>query len=50
MSLFNSREWWSTRLGTEEEFDQGSICISNIDNNPDGTGEMLLVDERHNCL
>eukprot|EP00775_Hariotina_reticulata_P008314 gene8314-8499_t len=41
MSLFNSKEWWSTRLGTEEEFDQGCICISNIDNNPDGTVKII---------
>jgi Bardet-Biedl syndrome 9 protein len=39
MSLFSSRQWWQTRLGSDEEFDQGSICVANIDNDPVGTGE-----------
>lgn len=38
MSLFSSRQWWHTRLGSGEEFDQGSICVANIDNDPIGTG------------
>jgi hypothetical protein len=42
MSLFSSREWWSTRLGTGEEFDQGSIAIANIDNDPNGNGEQVF--------
>jgi len=37
MSLFKAREWWETRVGEAEEFDQGSLCIANIDNAPDGT-------------
>uniref|UniRef100_A0A383VDZ0 PTHB1 N-terminal domain-containing protein n=1 Tax=Tetradesmus obliquus TaxID=3088 RepID=A0A383VDZ0_TETOB len=41
MSLFSSREWWSTRLGTAEEFDQGSIAIANIDNDPNGNAKII---------
>ncbi|XP_014669826.1 PREDICTED: protein PTHB1-like [Priapulus caudatus] len=32
MSLFKVRDWWSTTAGGEEEFDQGCMCIANIDN------------------
>ena len=40
MSLFQAREWWTTWCGgADEEFDQGSLCIANIDNNPNGFGE-----------
>lgn len=42
MSLFNSREYWSTRLGADEEFDQGGICIANVDNDPNGAGKEQL--------
>jgi len=39
MSLFGSREWWAARLGDgDEEFDQGSLCIANIDNAQNGAG------------
>ena len=39
MSLFKAREWWSTVVGEEEEFDSGCMCVANIDNNVSGTGE-----------
>jgi len=38
MSLFSSRQWWHTKLGSGEEFDQGCICVANIDNDAVGTG------------
>jgi hypothetical protein len=38
MSLFGSREWWAARLGDSEEFDQRSLCVANIDNDPSGAG------------
>lgn len=42
MSLFTSREWWATKLGGDgEEFDQGSLCVANIDNSADGAGVHL---------
>jgi hypothetical protein len=45
MSLFSSRQWWQTRLGSGEEFDQGSICVANIDNDPVGTGEQKSLQQ-----
>ncbi|KAH0627195.1 hypothetical protein JD844_002669 [Phrynosoma platyrhinos] len=32
MSLFKAREWWSTVVGNNEEFDQGCLCVANVDN------------------
>ncbi len=42
MSLFTAKEWWATQLGAsgQEEFDQGSLCVANIDNDPSGAGEL----------
>lgn len=37
MSLFRAREWWSTKLGDEEEFDRGSMTVGNVDNDVDGS-------------
>ena len=39
MSLFKAREWWSTTVGEDEEFDQGCLCVANIDNSDDELGE-----------
>lgn len=42
MSLFKTREWWSTVCGNgEEEFDRGGLCVANIDNSPDGSVKIL---------
>ena len=44
MSLFQAREWWSTWCGSaDEEFDQGSLCIANIDNSASRLGESIFV-------
>uniref|UniRef100_A0A8C3L042 Bardet-Biedl syndrome 9 n=1 Tax=Chrysolophus pictus TaxID=9089 RepID=A0A8C3L042_CHRPC len=32
MSLFKARDWWSTVLGEKEEFDQGCLCVADVDN------------------
>jgi Bardet-Biedl syndrome 9 protein len=32
MSIFEVKEWWSTIISKDEEFDGNSICIDNIDN------------------
>ena len=40
MSLFQAREWWSTRLGVAEEFADGSMVVANIDNAPDGAAKI----------
>lgn len=36
MSLFQSREWWSVKLGEQEEFSEHSMAIGNVDNDPGG--------------
>ena len=43
MSLFSSREWWTARLGDSEEFDQNSLVVANIDNEPSGAGERWVA-------
>lgn len=35
MSLFRAREWWSTKVGENEEFDRSSMVLGNVDNNSD---------------
>ncbi|XP_065655590.1 protein PTHB1 isoform X2 [Hydra vulgaris] len=43
MSLFQAREWCSTCCGgIEEEFDQGGLCLANIDNNPNGYDKVIV--------
>lgn len=39
MSLFKVRDWWSTSAGEAEEFDNGCLCVANIDNSSDGLGK-----------
>lgn len=34
MSLFQAREWWSTRNGCDEEFDDGCLLVANVDDDP----------------
>lgn len=41
MSLFKARDWWRTKCGSGEEFDQGCLCLANVDNDPSGKGEGL---------
>ncbi|XP_047455587.1 protein PTHB1 isoform X2 [Mugil cephalus] len=41
MSLFKARDWWSTALGEGEEFDQGCLCVGDVDNS--GTGHDKVV-------
>ena len=43
MSLFRAREWWSTVSGFEEFHDTGCLCLANIDNSADGSGEGARV-------
>ena len=43
MSLFQAREWWTTWCGgADEEFDQGSLCIANIDNSQNCFGMLKI--------
>lgn len=39
MSLFKARDWWSTVLGEKEEFDQGCLCLADVDNSRNGQGK-----------
>ncbi|XP_015227563.1 PREDICTED: protein PTHB1 [Cyprinodon variegatus] len=41
MSLFKARDWWSGALGEGEEFDQGCLCVGDVDNS--GTGHDKIV-------
>jgi Bardet-Biedl syndrome 9 protein len=43
MSLFKARDWWSTTVGEEEEFDQGCLCVANIDNSSNELGIATVV-------
>ena len=42
MSLFRTREWWTTRLGSDEEFDAGGIVVSNFDEAEDGQHKIVV--------
>ncbi|NXY86699.1 PTHB1 protein, partial [Alcedo cyanopectus] len=42
MSLFKARDWWSTILGENEEFDQGCLCVANVDNS-DSRQDKIIV-------
>ncbi|XP_075777879.1 protein PTHB1 isoform X6 [Pelodiscus sinensis] len=42
MSLFKARDWWSTTLGEKEEFDQGCLCVADIDNSGSGQDKITV--------
>uniref|UniRef100_A0ABI7WEI3 Bardet-Biedl syndrome 9 n=1 Tax=Felis catus TaxID=9685 RepID=A0ABI7WEI3_FELCA len=44
MSLFKARDWWSTVLGEKEEFDQGCLCLADVDNTGNGQGTLGNVE------
>uniref|UniRef100_A0A8C6PFT8 Bardet-Biedl syndrome 9 n=1 Tax=Nothobranchius furzeri TaxID=105023 RepID=A0A8C6PFT8_NOTFU len=41
MSLFKACDWWSATLGEGEEFDQGCLCVGDVDNS--GTGHDKII-------
>jgi len=41
MSLFNTREWWVSTLTTDEEYDEGCLCVANIDNDSNGLPKII---------
>lgn len=47
MSLFKAREWWQARAGQGEEFDTNSMCLANVDNDPNGVREYCLLARPH---
>ncbi|KAK3791729.1 hypothetical protein RRG08_011523 [Elysia crispata] len=42
MSLFKTRDWWSTSVGEEEEFDHGCLCTANVDNDISGHDKIII--------
>ncbi|XP_010148361.1 PREDICTED: protein PTHB1-like [Eurypyga helias] len=42
MSLFKARDWWSTILGEKEEFDQGCLCVADVDNSDSGQDKIIV--------
>ncbi|XP_027622663.1 protein PTHB1 isoform X2 [Tupaia chinensis] len=42
MSLFKARDWWSSVLGEEEEFDQGCLCLADVDNSGNGQDKIIV--------
>ncbi|XP_072454967.1 protein PTHB1 isoform X2 [Notamacropus eugenii] len=42
MSLFKARDWWSTVLGEKEEFDQGCLCVADVDNSCNGVDKIVV--------
>ncbi|XP_008322019.1 protein PTHB1 [Cynoglossus semilaevis] len=42
MSLFKARDWWSASLGEGEEFDQGCLCVGNVDNSGNGHDKVVV--------
>jgi len=43
MSLFKARDWWSATLGEGEEFDQGCLCVGDVDNSGTGHGQLHVL-------
>lgn len=39
-SLFKARDYWQVQCGGEE-FDGNCLCIANVDNDPNGEGQIL---------
>ncbi|XP_034467441.1 protein PTHB1 isoform X1 [Hippoglossus hippoglossus] len=42
MSLFKARDWWSAALGEGEEFDQGCLCVGDVDNSGSGHDKLVV--------
>ncbi|XP_041374621.1 protein PTHB1-like [Gigantopelta aegis] len=42
MSLFKIRDWWSTSVGEEEEFDNGCLCVGNVDNDAEDKDKIVI--------
>ncbi|XP_065814165.1 protein PTHB1 isoform X1 [Labrus bergylta] len=42
MSLFKARDWWSAALGEGEEFDQGCLCVGDVDNSGSGHDKIVV--------
>ncbi|XP_051999864.1 protein PTHB1 isoform X2 [Xyrauchen texanus] len=42
MSLFKARDWWASVLGEGEEFDQGCLCVGDVDNSGNGYDKIVV--------
>ena len=44
MSIFSTKEFWSTTVskGNEEEFDNNCITIGNVDNDPNNINKICV--------
>lgn len=42
MSIFEAKEFWTTQVGIDEEFDSNSIVIGNIDNESPGKDKLAV--------
>uniref|UniRef100_A0A6Q2Y139 Bardet-Biedl syndrome 9 n=1 Tax=Esox lucius TaxID=8010 RepID=A0A6Q2Y139_ESOLU len=42
MSLFKARDWWASVLGEGEEFDQGCLCVGDLDNSGSGYDKIVV--------
>jgi Bardet-Biedl syndrome 9 protein len=42
MSVFQLHEWWSTKVGDEEEFDQYSFSVGNVDNSSPPSNKIIV--------
>ncbi|KAK1790886.1 hypothetical protein P4O66_014050, partial [Electrophorus voltai] len=42
MSLFKARDWWSAVLAEGEEFDQGCLCVGDVDNTGSGYDKVVV--------
>ncbi|ROL43071.1 Protein PTHB1 [Anabarilius grahami] len=42
MSLFKARDWWALTLGEGEEFDQGCLCVGDVDNSGSGYDKIVV--------
>ncbi|XP_065130363.2 protein PTHB1 isoform X1 [Paramisgurnus dabryanus] len=42
MSLFKARDWWVSVVGEGEEFDQGCLCVGDVDNSGSGYDKVVV--------
>lgn len=42
MSIFQTKEWWSTKVGQDEEFQPSHVCVANIDNETPERPKLLI--------
>jgi Bardet-Biedl syndrome 9 protein len=42
MSLFQAKEFWSTRVSPTEEFDEKHLLVCNIDNTEPSTDKIVV--------